>query len=182
LPLFLVLAKKKEFRKNLGIIFGGHRSLQSISNNKNWSPHSPNMKFLLLTITLSMTYAMETTISGGAQEEEAPVMVPKAEWARDAHDTPGTLVDGRIKVNDPQSDEATGTTGGATGGTTGGATGGMTGGATGGMARGMTGGEDSATGESGLVNNPKEPVWRILLRSTQCGDVGLLVQSCVRVC
>ena len=67
---------------------------------------------------------MEQTISGGAQEEEAPVMVPKAEWARDAHDTPGTLVDGRIKVNDPQSDEATGTTGGATGGTTGGATGG----------------------------------------------------------
>ena len=126
------------------------------------------MKFLLLTITLTLASitAMETTISGGAQEEEAPVMVPKAEWARDAHDTPGTLVDGRIKVNDPQSDEATGTTGGATGGTTGGATGGMTGGATGGMTGGMTGGEDSATGESGLVNNPKEPVRRILLRST----------------
>jgi hypothetical protein len=46
----------------------------------------------------------------------------------------------------------------------------------------MTGGEDSATGESGLVNNPKEPVRRILLRSTQCGDVGPLVQSSVRLC
>ena len=63
---------------------------------------------LIITLTLATVCSMEQTISGGSQEEQAPVMVPNADWAREPHDDPGTLIDGRIKTKNDGPEDATG--------------------------------------------------------------------------
>ena len=72
-------------------------------------------KFFVLTLSLATVCSMEQTISGGSQEEQAPVMVPNADWAREPHDDPGTLIDGRIKTKNDGPEDATGGMTGMTG-------------------------------------------------------------------
>ena len=115
---------------------------------------------LLVLLTLSSTFAMEQTISGGDSQEEAPELVPKAEWARSPHDEPGTLVDGRVitKADGPAIEDD------ATGGQTGGETG-----ATGGEL-GATGIADEATG--GATGASTGASDRIVMTKEDCEDCG----------
>ena len=74
------------------------------------------INLLLISLVLpSSVFSMEQTISGGSQEEQAPVMVPNADWAREPHDDPGTLIDGRIKTKNDGPEDATGGMTGMTG-------------------------------------------------------------------